>query len=149
MTVYPQKISQSAYVAGLMFSECRNWVGLIEKIKPRYQAGKLNAIGGKIELNETPIDAMIREFFEETGVQTDPDTWQPFVLLHNNHFQVYFYTAFTDKLQQANTTTEERVAITRVRDIPLYAHLPNLQWLIPLALDKSLDRTDFITIREV
>ena len=34
----------------------------------RRNSEKINFPGGKIELNETPIEAIIREVFEETGV---------------------------------------------------------------------------------
>jgi len=42
---------------------------LIEKKNPAWQAGKKNISGGKVEENETPRDAAIREFVEEYGGQ--------------------------------------------------------------------------------
>lgn len=44
---------------------------LIEKKRPKWQEGKLNLVGGKIERGETPIDAAIREFDEETNCTID------------------------------------------------------------------------------
>lgn len=55
------------YVLGIMFSEDEERVLAIWKNRPDWQAGKLNGIGGKIEDGETPIEAMRREFREETG----------------------------------------------------------------------------------
>lgn len=55
------------YVAGFLFSENLLSVALIRKEKPAWQKGCLNAIGGKIEENETPFEAMKREFTEEAG----------------------------------------------------------------------------------
>ena len=52
------------YVVGFMFSE------EILKNKPDWQAGRLNGVGGKVEPNEYPDQAMVREFEEETGVRT-------------------------------------------------------------------------------
>lgn len=49
------------YVAGFMFNEDRTRVALIEKQKPDWQRGKLNGIGGKIEDDESPVEAMTSE----------------------------------------------------------------------------------------
>lgn len=62
----PKKV-QVQYVLGFMFNEAESKVILIFKNRPAWQAGKLNGIGGKIEEGETPIQAMNREFAEETG----------------------------------------------------------------------------------
>ena len=58
------------YVAGFTFSENDTDVLLIEKQNPAWQRGFLNAVGGKIEPGEQPLEAMTREFKEETGVRT-------------------------------------------------------------------------------
>lgn len=55
------------YVLGF----AKTWTGLmvmIKKERPAWQAGLLNGVGGKIEPGETPFEAMVREFQEETGV---------------------------------------------------------------------------------
>lgn len=54
------------YVLGLLFSEDASRVLLVWKNRPAWQNGKLNGIGGKIEPGETPLQAMDREFVEET-----------------------------------------------------------------------------------
>ena len=40
---------------------------VIKKERPVWQAGLLNAIGGHVEKGEYPVEAMQREFLEETG----------------------------------------------------------------------------------
>lgn len=55
------------YVLGFLFRECQPLVALITKNKPEWQKNKKNGIEGKIEPNETPLEAMRREFQEETG----------------------------------------------------------------------------------
>lgn len=50
-------------------------VVLVKKERPEWQKGFLNGVGGKLEKNESPLEAMIREFFEETGQLTTPDQW--------------------------------------------------------------------------
>lgn len=42
---------------------------LVTKAKPEWQKGKLNLLGGKVELNETPTQAAIRELYEESGIE--------------------------------------------------------------------------------
>jgi hypothetical protein len=48
------------YVAGFLFDSALHNVLLIEKQKPEWQVGMLNAIGGKIEGDELPMDAKCR-----------------------------------------------------------------------------------------
>ncbi len=43
------------YVLGFAFDEDYEWVALIKKNRPQWQAGKLNGVGGKIEPNETEV----------------------------------------------------------------------------------------------
>ncbi len=55
------------YVCGFMFSPDKKQVALIRKTKPEWQKDLLNGIGGKIESGESPHEAMVREFYEESG----------------------------------------------------------------------------------
>lgn len=48
---------------------------MIRKNRPKWQKGKLNFVGGKIEPNESPVAAMKREFLEETGYETSGYEW--------------------------------------------------------------------------
>lgn len=49
---------------------------LIRKNRPDWQKGKLNGVGGKIKEAESSMDCMIREFKEETDVDTTKDDWK-------------------------------------------------------------------------
>jgi len=119
-----------------MFSEDRSKVALVEKQKPTWQKGKLNAIGGKIEEGETPLLAMIREFKEEAGVGWV--FWNELAILRGEDFIVHFFYTFTDEVYQVRTIEAERIEIF---ELPYAQHLsrlmPNLRTLIPLALDTS------------
>lgn len=53
-------------------------VVLIRKERPDFQKGLLNGVGGKIEIGETPIQSMSREFLEETKVFTFDNQWKYF-----------------------------------------------------------------------
>ena len=59
------------YVLGFMFDQDMKTVLLIKKNRPDFLAGKLNGIGGKVESDETPPNAMCREFLEESGIVCD------------------------------------------------------------------------------
>jgi hypothetical protein len=67
------------YVAGFLFRENKTQVALIEKQRPAWQKGKLNGIGGRVEIDETPREAMKREFKEEAGA--DISQWRAFCYL--------------------------------------------------------------------
>lgn len=124
------------YVAGFLFRVSDSGtpqVALIEKKRPDWQAGKLNGIGGKIESGEMPIEAMRREFLEETGAVVA--AWRQFACLNFSQGTVFFYTAIEDR--DIRSTTDEVVAWYALRDLPALPLIPNLRWLIPLAMDKD------------
>jgi 8-oxo-dGTP diphosphatase len=128
------------YVAGFLFSEDRLHVALIEKNtanKPgqQWQHGLLNGIGGKIEEGETPSDAIAREFSEEAGIQIA--SWEQFCVLVWRGRKIYFFRAFGN-LDGVKTMTDETVRRVSVGLISGYRIVPNLAWLVPMALDKGI-----------
>src|SRR5882672_6915589 len=110
------------YVCGFMMSYDLMQFLLIRKTHPEWQKGKLNGIGGKIErkevltsndagweswLMETPFEAMIREFHEETGITTTRNRWRCFHIEEfdigpdgNERTKVYFFAAFGDEAKR-------------------------------------------------
>lgn len=127
------------YVTGFMLSGDGHRVVLIRKRQPRWQQGRLNGVGGKIEPGETPAEAMVREFFEETGVRTEPVAWQPFAELDESGLaRVHFFFCRNDVALAAVRTVEaEPVEVHPVQLLPDDV-LHNLRWLIPMALDPQL-----------
>ncbi len=125
-----------AYVAGFYFSHIlsEHLVALVQKTKPEWQRGKLNAIGGKIEEGETPAEAMRREFKEETGV--DVPEWEPTVTLKGEGWVVYFFRSFGDPTK-CMTMEEEPIGVFNYLELPTNV-IPNLKWLVPLNLDVNL-----------
>lgn len=129
------------YVAGFLFNTARDTVVLVQKRKPEWQAGKFNGVGGKVEPGENGHQAMRREFQEEAGV--DVPSWRSFCRLRGLNFEVEFFVAFGDTSKVRTVETEEIVAVPMsvLSHTPL---IPNLRWLIPLALDKDNVRADAV-----
>lgn len=136
------------YVSGFLFDENRGFVCLIRKTKPEWQAGKLNGVGGKIEPGETPLDAMRREFKEETGVEVAD--WNHYATLSGSGFRVYFYRAFSDHLFDADSTTDEDVEVWFVAHLVNSDDLiPSLKWLVPMALSMDEDKACLFEVNEI
>jgi len=130
--------SKTNYVCGFYFDHTFQQVVLIWKNKPAWQMGKLNGVGGKIEKDELPIAAMRREFLEETGILHNE--WTDLVVLTGEDWRVYFFCAMgkVNEFEYAETQEEEEIAKIEVNRLLAndYAHIPNLEWLIPMAMQK-------------
>ena len=125
------------YVVGLMFDDSSEEVLLIKKKRPKWQDGLLNGIGGKVEKDESPLDAMIREFEEETGILHYG--WEYFATISgaDGSWCVFFFKAFSNKIYNAKQTTDEPCGVYWAGDLPQNA-ISNLTWLIPMALDINI-----------
>lgn len=133
------------YVLGFLFDTTKKSVLLIRKAVPEWQKGLLNGPGGKIEPNETADEAVRREVCEETGIDTQ--RWEFFGTIEGGDWRVSCYRAFVRfgdySIKAVNITTEghrEQVEIWDIDDLnrPLAGRtIPNLKWLIPLALDSD------------
>lgn len=124
------------YVCGFYFDHTLDRVVLIWKNKPKWQAGKLNGVGGKVEPLETHHEAMRREFREETGI--DHPEWNILIRLGGDDWLVDFYCAIgrVDDFEYAETKEEEEVAKIYVDRLDDFDYVPNLQWLVPMAVHK-------------
>jgi 8-oxo-dGTP diphosphatase len=137
------------YVVGFVFSlDCRN-VLLIRKNRPVWQAGKLNGIGGEIERNESPAAAMVREFAEECGIILPLKAWSLFASIRDSRgWWVDFFYAKYSEIGDAQSLTDEEVELVPVNQIAQAPCLPNLRWLIPMALSMSSETHGGYEIQE-
>lgn len=123
------------YVAGFLFSRDLKNVMLIRKTKPAWQAGKLNAIGGKIEPGETEYGAMVREFEEETGIKHFG--WKPYAQLigEEDDGREYIVHFFVDTVPTLEGMVPNPSPTEEVVDIYPSGHsedrIPNLNVLVP------------------
>lgn len=126
---------KTEYVLGFMFKTDKSAVVLIEKNRPAWQAGKLNGVGGKLEPSEHTVAAMVREFKEETGCDTKPGDWRYFLTLEGGDWRVYCYKAFGEAdLRWVTDECPHWFFLFELNEHPI---IPNLAWLIPMALDSD------------
>lgn len=130
-------MNKQNYVLGFAFNVFYSEVVLIEKLKPEWQKGFLNGVGGKIEVNESSLEAIIREFEEETGVKSNNEDWRYVANLNGEDFSMYVYCSNSIDIRKVKTVEEE---IVRVVDLPINNHnvIYNLNWLIPMCIDSEV-----------
>lgn len=128
------------YVLGFMIDTAKNEILLIKKNRPAFQAGKLNGIGGKIEGDERPIEAIIREVEEETGLLSSEFDWLNFGCMElPDGGKVHLFRTFRSDLENAKSITDEEVIIKELNYNELKPLvMPNLIWLIDSSLDDTL-----------
>jgi 8-oxo-dGTP diphosphatase len=126
------------YVLGFCFTPNLNYVVLIEKKRPEWQAGKLNAIGGHIEEGETPLQAMRREFIEETSLSPTND-WTKFGVLRSPSWETHLFHTTTTRTLPIQSTDElaDLFHVTTILDNnpPVLVTVPDLPWLLATALN--------------
>jgi len=129
------------YVCGFLFDSRFDFVALVKKAKPEWQRGMLNGIGGLVEpMDRDANEAMEREFHEET--QLVFTKWVPFLILHVPEIEVQFFTGHADRRYTLVGSEEEPVGWYQTNATYRPNTLPNLQWLIPMAMLK-LQRPDW------
>jgi 8-oxo-dGTP pyrophosphatase MutT (NUDIX family) len=98
----------------------------------------LNGVGGKMEPGELPRDAMAREFLEEAGENTIPESWVKFACLAGPHYRVYCFTIrLSGQFSPRKGNPNGEQARWRSVDPAFEPNwIPNLRWLIPMALLK-------------
>lgn len=132
------------YVTGLLFNERLTQVLLQKKNRgPAGVSGKYNGHGGKIEEGESPIEAIVRETIEETGIVTKPEDWLCF-----HHFkrvdsnEVFFFMSILPKEQKYRQIESETLTLQSVTDVLMSYHFDssldnpyvyNLSYLLPMA----------------
>jgi 8-oxo-dGTP diphosphatase len=123
------------YVLALLFTADAREVVLVRKTRPAWQAGRVNALGGKLQSGEALLEAARREVREEAGV--DIERWEEFLVWHDPEYRLRAVRAFDDAARAARTAEDQDVFLANVRELPLEV-IDNLRWIIPLALDRDV-----------
>lgn len=147
------------YVVGIVLSDDLRRIALVRKARPAWQAGRLNGVGGHVEPNESAVAAMRREFREETGVDIFTLDWHYVLTLVAPDGRgkltatVDFFTARTthgDLDAMRNADTSEPVVVLPVEHAIASPDLmPNLRWLIPVAIAGDSVRLDGVVTENV
>lgn len=140
-----EAVAGAKYVVGFMFDETESSVLLLQKNRPEWQRGLINGIGGRIEDDESALQAMRREFREEAGI--DHLDWCEFCVLSDyRDWSIHFFST-TGRLGDAEQCTDESPIILPVSELPDNV-IPNLRWLIPMALSMKHERIDRFDVLE-
>lgn len=135
-------VPRTEAVVGFAFSDDLRTVLLIRKRRPASQAGKLNGVGGKVEAGESFVDAMVREFREEAGLDTGPTDWTHFASLDAPRWRIAFFKAVMPKAEliraaAAPPLTHETLELHSLVGLRDQDTMRNLRWMVPLCLDGS------------
>lgn len=132
------------YVVGFLFDDNMTQVCMIKKSRPVWQNGLLNGIGGKIDERETPLEAMIREFREETGVDTTARTWSHVCTLRFPYAEIEVYAGKNSEyFEVADTNTDEEIVKQSMSEVLFWRRAPtveNVSMLIELSRQRLTDR---------
>ena len=95
-------------------------------------------MGGKIEHSDaSPAAAMVREFEEEAGLIVHG--WEPFCRIENRGNLTHFFRSFAERsVDHVSGRETEKVSAHLVSDVAGLNTMPNLGWLIPMALDGAV-----------
>lgn len=77
------------YVMGL--AHHGNTVLLSRKMHTTENTDFLNGISGKVERGEDIRGAMVRSFYKETDIVTEPKDWRYFANVHSNKLKTYWF----------------------------------------------------------
>lgn len=132
------------YVVTFLFTTNMDEVWMVEKQKPDWQKGCLNGIGGKIEKDELPVEAAIRELKEEAGVDK-MNLWELGYMFGTNNdssgFKVWVFTGVTDL--ELKTMETEQILLKKINEIKDFAHIENVPMLIEACLYKLKGHSHF------
>lgn len=121
------------YVLGFVFNY-EHQVLLMNKLKPAFQVGRYNGIGGKVEENECYEEAMVRESKEEL-ITPRPLNWIKVGKFWSLEWIVFTFCSYTS--YEIKAGEEEPVKWFDCDKLPPN-RMYNLDWLIPLAKFQGL-----------
>ncbi len=125
------------YVLALLFTPDRRRVVLMRKTRPAWQAGRVNALGGKLASGESAAAAAEREVREEAGVHVPAAEWEELLVWDDPVYRMHVVRAVHEAAARAHTAEDQEVFLAEVDALPPEL-IDNLRWLVPLALDRDV-----------
>jgi 8-oxo-dGTP pyrophosphatase MutT (NUDIX family) len=92
----------------------------------------------KVEPGEPWGTAMVREFVEETGLETNVQDWEHRITLTFPTALVRVYFAKCKYVHQVRTLTDERVLVVPLMRLEQYPLMGNIMWLVHMMLDNHI-----------
>lgn len=126
-----------AYVLALLFTTDGKRVALMRRTRPAWQAGRINALGGKLGAQESARDGASREVREEAGVEIPADAWEEMLIWDDPMYRLHVVRAFDDGAEAVRTMEDQEVFLADSARLPAEV-IDNLRWLVPLALDRDV-----------
>lgn len=150
------------YTLGFVVFKNTKTILLIEKLKPEFQKGYLNGLGGKMEeaqiqtavKGETITECIIREVAEESGLLTSPSEWNYFCSMRctknstDKETKAWIVDCFINIIEDSNrmheiiNKEEEKLALLQLDQINTLNHklLGNISWLVGMGIDFAYNR---------
>ena len=125
------------YVLALLFTPDRGRVVLMRKTRPAWQAGRVNAPGGKLAPGESAAEGAEREVREEAGVDVPASAWEELLVWEDPEYRLHVVRAVHEGALGARTAEDQEVFLAAVDALPREL-IDNLRWLVPLALDADV-----------
>jgi 8-oxo-dGTP diphosphatase len=123
------------FVLALLFTRDASRLVLMRRTRPAWQAGRVNALGGKVAPDECPLVGARREVREEAGV--DVAGWEEFLVWSDPEYRMHAVRAFDDRALDARSCEDQPVFLADSTALP-HNVIDNLRWLVPLALDRDV-----------
>jgi 8-oxo-dGTP diphosphatase len=127
------------YSVGFVLNGDGSKVILVTKNHPDWQKGLLNGPGGHVLDNETFLQAVVREVFEETGVETQEAYWQLMAeTVKMGQYSIQFFRAFVKDFEPKSfVSSDEPAAWYEVNNLPPHT-LYNVRWMLQMFNDTML-----------
>ena len=107
----------------------------MRRTRPAWQAGRVNALGGRLQPGESAVAAARREGREECGV--DVAEWREVLVWEDAEYVMHVMRGVSELALEARTIEDQEVFLADVRALPDNV-IDNLRWLVPLALDADV-----------
>lgn len=122
------------YVLGFIFSTDLKKIALLRKNRPEWQSGLLNGIGGKLEYSENPLEAIVRECKEETGVFISEADWNYFAFFDGEYHKVHCFKTIYHNIEELVCPESEVIEYISLDNLHNEKLMDNVKYLIPMAL---------------
>ncbi|MFW3344321.1 NUDIX hydrolase [Aliarcobacter butzleri] len=105
------------YVVGIVTDGSK--ILLLRKNNPDWQKGLYNGVGGKVDLDETPLEAIIRECQKEVGLEILNWNQIETIPLQSGVDLTYFFAVIEEEeLKKAQSLQDERVEFFDIYNLP-------------------------------